>query len=65
MVKEVTCYVEAVPGKPDFGLTTITIQEKDPDRAEFLTKCREFFLSKNRPAEADRFYQAVSQTPSD
>ena len=65
MAKDVTCFVEARPEAPNFGQTTITIEETDPDRAEFLTVCESFFRENDRPEVADRFHQAIAQTPSD
>lgn len=65
MSKEITVYVEANnPSTPTFGDTNIVIPETDNDRADFLMECREFFLTRDRKEDADKFYQAVSQTPS-
>lgn len=61
---QITVYVQALPGDPNFGDTSITIPENDPDRAEFLETCEEFFIGKDRKQDADKFYQAVKQTPS-
>ena len=63
--KQITVYVEAVnPSAPNFGDTNIVIPETDPDRADFLMSCRTFFLDQERPADAQKFYDAVKQTPS-
>jgi hypothetical protein len=61
---QITVYVQAIPGKPDFGDTQIIIPETDENRQEFLEKCEQFFKSKNRPQDADKFHQAIAQTPS-
>ena len=63
--KEITVYVEANnPGTETYGDTNRVIPEKDPDRREFLMSCRNFFNAADRPEDADKFYQAVKQTPS-
>lgn len=65
MAKEITVYVEAVnPGTPTYGNTNIVVPEEDKDRSDFLMNCREFFIARGRQPDADKFYQAVSQTPS-
>jgi hypothetical protein len=61
---QITVYVEAFPEKPNFGDTTIPLPETDPDRAEYLESCENFFKGKNRPQDADKFHQAINQTPS-
>jgi len=61
---EITVYVEAFPEKANFGDTTITLPEKDADRAAFLQNCENFFKGKNRPEDAAKFHQAIAQTPS-
>jgi len=60
----ISVYVSALPGAPDFGDTTITLPEVDEDRADFLMSCRNFFIDRQRPADAEKFYDAVAQTPS-
>src|SRR5262245_36139001 len=62
MADQITVWVNAYPEQADFGLTTITIPENDEDRAEYLETCEKFFKDKNRPADADKFHQAVRQT---
>jgi hypothetical protein len=64
-MSEITVWVNAFPEDAGFGDTVITIKEDDADRAEFLEQCEAFFKARDRAAEADRFHQAIMQTPSD
>jgi hypothetical protein len=66
MAQEITVYVNAVnTTAADYGWTDIRIPPDDKDRAEFLANCEEFYKSKGRTADADKFHQAIKQTPLD
>jgi hypothetical protein len=60
----VTCYVEVQdPTSQDYGITIATWPPKDKDRATILQGIANLYLGLNRPNDAQRFSQAVNQTP--
>ena len=61
MARELTVYVNAIPGNDAYGRTDIQIWGDDEDRAEFLMNCREFFLEYDREDDANKFQQAAKQ----
>ena len=64
---ELKVYVNVLgqPTDDTYGETQITVPAKDKDRASFLTHCEQFFRNANRTADADKFHQAIKQTPQD
>ena len=57
--------VQAVDAnKPDYGNTTITITEDDPQREELLKAGERICRHHGRTEEAGEFTEAIPQTPS-
>jgi hypothetical protein len=63
-MNNVVCYVEVQdPTSADYGLTTATWPPNDKDRAGVLQAITTFYQSKGRLEDAQRFSQAINQTP--
>lgn len=66
-MSELTVYVDAVSpeSSKQYGETSIVIPKDDTHRNGLLKCCQDFCTANGRPQDAEKFKQAIKQTPWD